>query len=216
MISHPLNNPSDHTFYTYENLKLYSLAKGTERFCFLDPTDSHFIIKLSKQKRAKQTLREIKYFSFLKRHNIPFTHLAAIKQIIQNPEYIGFIQQRICNEDGSPSVSLKACLDNPFSDIKELLAELIRYMYRYNILPCDLQTDNILVQQNKNHKKLFLIDGLGCTDFINIAQYYPWLGRKKILRKFLYFLTTDAHLKSIFPDEKQTKCWLHQLVNDIK
>ena len=181
------------------------IGKGTERYCFQLLNDIHTVVKISYSSKAKQTRREINYFQFLMQHKIPFTHLPKFKGTLRNRTYIALLQERILNKNTTPSCTLKHYLQHTrsanYSEIQQMLIVLFRYLYRYNILPCDLQTDNLLVQQNHHNKKLILVDGLGCTDFIKIAQYIPWFGRRKILHKIRIFLHQYAPELTLNPRE---------------
>ena len=95
-----------------------------------------------------------------------------------------------------------------------LLADFFRYLYRYNIIPCDLQTDNLLIEIKNTQKKLFIVDGLGSTDAINISQYIAWWGRKKILRKTIFFLKNNPKLASLFNTEQDIEPWVYEQIKN--
>ena len=72
-------------------------------------------------------------------------------------------------------------------EFMEALAELKSYLLRYNIIPCDLLPDNIVVKHGTTGPKLILIDGLGGTELIPVSNYFKVLGNRKILRKWEKF-----------------------------
>jgi len=177
--------------YTLENLSSFLIGQGSERLCYRSPDNPRFVIKLSPKGHAKQTKREVSYFKFLKKHGVPFTHLPAFGDMVHVDGYIGFEQEAVTDADGRLSRTLAEyfqihAIDNV--PLRELLADLYRYMYEYNILPCDLNQNNILLQFTENGPKLVLVDGLGNTDFISLGQYWKWWGRRKITRKWPRFI----------------------------
>jgi len=193
----------------------FLIGKGTERQCFLLPQHKDVLLKLSPRKSDKQTRREIDYFNFLFHKKIPFSHLPQFLGSVQTKEYNGFLQERVLNTDGTPAVTLCQYIkdlsplqQNSKEEIQQMLAEFFRYLYWHNILPCDLQTDNLLVKITKNGKKLILVDGLGSTDFINLSQYVTWIGRKKILRKINFFLNHDHFLLTLFENKENISDWI--------
>ena len=214
-------SPLPDNSFSLEELDPYFWGKGSERTCYQCPKDSRFIIKISFFPYTKQTHREILYFQFLQKHNIPFTHLPLFVTSIQTKKYLGIIQQRILDKDGKPSISLHDILETPNTtlkptEIKTLLGDFFRYLYRYNILPCDLQLTNILVQTSDTGTKLILIDGLGDTDFIKIAQYSPWFGQQKIIRKMISFLTKKPSLRKLFSSPEEIEQWVQNQVEAEK
>lgn len=180
--------------YTLQELKPFLIGQGSERTCYHSPENPAYVIKLSPKNRAKQTKRELSYFRFLKKHGVPFTHLPAFGGVVKVEGYIGFEQEAVLNADGSLAENLEEYFKKHSTDsipLKALLADLYAYMYEYNILPCDLNVTNVLVQFTKDGPKLILVDGIGNTDFIPLALYCKWWGRKKIARKWPRFLKKE-------------------------
>lgn len=203
----------DKTF-SWDDLTPYFLFKGTERSCFVNPVNKEQVLKLSPRRQAKQTLREIQYFQYLIKKKVPFTHLPVFYGTIKNNDYVGFLQQAVRNQGGDMSVSVfKYCREGGIVP-KEELARFFCYLYRYNILPCDLNAHNILAQKTAEGLRLVLIDGLGCTDFIPLAQYWPWWGRHKIVRKFIRFLQKDTFLQKNFSGKDEIESWILQLTKN--
>lgn len=180
--------------YTLQELKPFLIGQGSERVCYHSPANAAFVIKLSPINCAKQTRRELAYFKFLKKHKVPFTHLPVFGEVVNVKGYIGFEQEAVANTDGSLSQTLAEYFQTHAIDsvpLKELLADLYRYMYEYNILPCDLNKNNILLQFTPSGPKLVLVDGIGNTDFVPLALYWKWWGRKKIARKWPRFIKKE-------------------------
>lgn len=197
--------------FSWDDLTPFFLSKGTERTCFINPVNEGQVLKVSLRKQAKQTFREVRYFRYLIKKKVPFTHIPIFYETIKNDEYEGFLQQAVRNKDGSLSIDLNAYCKEGGIVPKEELARFFYYFYRYNILPCDLNAFNIFAQETAEGVRLILIDGLGCTDFFPLAQYWPWWGRRKIIRKFIRFLQKDAFLQKQFSGKNEIKKWTLQL-----
>lgn len=71
------------------------IGKGTERTCYLNPADKTHLVKISPRTNAKQTLREISYFGYLKRKGVPFDHLPRFYGKIEGEGFIGIEQELI-------------------------------------------------------------------------------------------------------------------------
>lgn len=190
----------------------FLIGKGTERTCFFLPEHPNVVLKISKKSLDKQTRREINYFRFLTNKKVPFSHISQFFQEIKTQEYHGFLQERILNTDGNPSPTLYEYIKHHQDSKKEILMmlkEFFRYLYRYNIIPCDLRLDNLLVQTTQTENKLIAVDGLGSTDAINIAQYLPCWGHKKIIRKIIFFLTNHPENLSLFDNPQEINHWVN-------
>lgn len=199
----------------------FLIGEGNERSCFFLQKNADIVLKISRKSQAKQTRREIKYFSFLMKKKVPFLHIPQFFGKLQTKEYICFLQKRILNENGKSSVTLAEYLLNlPSADLqvkKEvlmLLADFFRYLYRYNIIPCDLQTDNLLIEIKNTQKKLFIVDGLGNTDILKTTQYFPWQGRRKIIRKIIFFLKDNPELISLFNNPQDIEPWVYEQIKN--
>lgn len=170
------------------------IGTGSERTCYLNKKDINQCFKVSEIKKSKQSKREIKYLSFLKKMNIPFTHLPELYGIVKDDKYIGIIQEVIYDDNGSISLNMRNHMEKFSSDdsmqdkLLTCLDELKNYLLEYNIIPCDLVLSNILIQNTKHGWKAIIIDGFGTTEVIPYNNYIPFLGRKKIARKWKRFM----------------------------
>lgn len=198
----------------YNNLAMreFFLAEGSERVCFLNPENKNAVIKLSFNSRFKQTKREIKYFSFLKKRKIPFIHIPNYYGFIKGTNCLAIIQQLIKNYNGTqPERFIDFAKRSP-ENAKNLLKEAFLYLYRYNIIPCDLTCNNMLIAEIKPKTyRFFFIDGLHPTDFIPIAKYCPALGRLKMKRKFAALLTEE--LPVLFKNIKTAERWIQETLS---
>lgn len=176
------------------------IGKGSERICYLNPSNKTHLFKISPKSNAKQTLREINYFRFLIGRGIPFDHLPKFYGTINGDDFTGLVQEFIpVSENTIYSETLKTYLDNPLSleqkkKVRNALEVLKAYLLRYNIIPSDLFHDNIAVKHTPSGISLYLIDGLGSTELIPVSNYLKALGNRKILRKWEKFTQKIATL----------------------
>lgn len=169
------------------------IGKGTERTCYQDPDDKSRCIKVSHRNSAKQSLKEIKYFSFLNKKSCPFTHIPKIYSVIDQDDLIGVEQEVILDDSGDVSKMLYFYLieertNEEMKSFYEQLAIFKDYLVENNIIPSDLVTSNLLVRQNLDGLRIYMIDGFGAVEFIPLSNYIPWLGRRKIERKWEQFM----------------------------
>lgn len=74
-------------------------------------------------------------------------------------------------------------------DFEEELRELREYMFKEGIICSDFNHGNILVQnQSDGSRRLMIIDGLGNSDLIKVADYYKPFRDKKLERKWARLL----------------------------
>lgn len=170
------------------------IGQGTERTCYLNPSDTTRLVKISPLENSKQTRREIRYFQFLIKRGIPFDHIPRFYGTVQGTGFIGLEQEFVRNAAG-PDLSpptIHQYLSCPLSrrqirQFLDALDELKAYLLRYNVIPCDLDLDNIVVKKTATGIRLILIDGLGSTELIPASNYFRVLGNRKILRKWEKF-----------------------------
>ncbi|MDR5902960.1 YrbL family protein [Halomonas icarae] len=179
------------------------IGRGDERICYLHPNNPARCIKLSRIEKAKQTHRELRYFRLLKRRKVPFTYIPEFFGIVKDDEVIGIEQQLVLDESAEVPPSVAGYLT------KQLTPEQARrfwagldalkcYLLAYNVVPCDLVMSNLLVIERSNTTDVMLIDGLGASELIPLPEYVPWLGRRKIQRKWARFMakTVKPHFSA--------------------
>lgn len=178
------------------------IGKGDERTCFLNPKYRDRCIKVSSKNKMKQSKREINYFNFLRKRNVPFTFIPNFYQIIETDTYIGLEQEVILNSDGTfchnVGNHLQYCCHSQDDEIKLMASmnELKLYLLKYNVIPCDLMLSNILIRVDGDKWESYLIDGFGSPQIIPIHNYMPCLGRRKIERKWNLFI--EERVKPLF------------------
>ncbi|MEZ8105239.1 YrbL family protein [Vibrio cortegadensis] len=174
------------------------IGKGAERTCYQDPDDKSRCIKVSDKNRSKQTYREIKYFKFLTRKKVSFDHIPNFYSVIENDDYLGIEQEIILDASGLPSKTLYAYLSDARTtkemDVLYLSLDVFKkYLLDNNIIPSDLNCNNLLVTEISSGVKIHMIDGFGSSEVIPLANYFSLLGRNKINRKWTRFLCERFH-----------------------
>ena len=174
------------------------IGKGMERTCYLNPDDPSRLVKISLDGNTRQTEREIRYFRFLMSRGGPFDHIPQFYGEVHGDGFIGFEQEyvrdfHIPESESSPAMALLSYLSSPLSqeqteELQAALDELKAYLLRYNIIPSDLDVDNIVIKRVPSGIRLILIDGFGSTELIPASNFFRFIGNRKIIRKWEKFL----------------------------
>lgn len=184
------------------------IGRGDERICYLHPDDPGRCIKLSRREKAKQTRRELRYFRMLKRRKVPFTFIPEFFGVVKDDEVIGIEQQLVLDESAEVPPSVAGYLSKPLTPEQTRrfwagLDALKDYLLAYNVVPCDLVMSNLLVIERPNTTDVMLIDGLGASELIPLPEYVPWLGRRKIRRKWARFMEKSVKPRFTATQERQ-------------
>jgi hypothetical protein len=186
----------------------YFIARGGERDCYHHPFDATKVIKILYKRNGvfayngTRNQIEYKYFQFLKKAKVPFTHISKSYNYLDSNLGRGLIYEKICDYDGKISLSfLKVIRERLINEDVEnfLLKELKDYLFKYNILFIDCGIDNLLCcEYEKGKYKLVIIDGLGAK-------------RKGF--KFLLYLNSKLYTKRKV--EKQWKVFMKKIEKEL-
>ncbi|MCE0733813.1 hypothetical protein LWH48_13620 [Halomonas sp. G15] len=184
------------------------IGRGDERICYQHPNDIGRCIKLSRREKAKQTLRELRYFRYLQRRRVPFTLIPEFFGVVEYEDFIGIEQQLVLDDQGKLPPNVADYLTTPLTpeQVNHLwagLCALKAYLLAYNVVPCDLVMSNLLVIERSDATTVILIDGLGSSEFIPLSDYVPWLGRRKIRRKWARFMEKTVRPRFMSTQENQ-------------
>lgn len=176
------------------------VGRGDERVCYEDPRDPARCVKVSSKRKCKQSKREIRYFRYLVRRGVAFSHIPRFYGVVETGSLIGIEQELIKTASGERPQDVRHYLKQPLSSKQKqafwaALADLKAYLIRYNVIPCDLVMSNMLVLEEPESLRIMLVDGLGGAEVIPFANYIRYLGRKKIHRKWEKFInqTVQPH-----------------------
>lgn len=173
-------------------------AQGSERNCYIHPLEPSKIIKLvfnQKEKSSNQNNVEYKYYQYLEKKGIDFSHLSKCHGWIDTNLGKGLVFEKIVNYDGSNAKSLRFYIQNKLlkkEQEEQLLDELKHYLIKNTILFADATSVNVICQKIETNKyKLVIIDGLGTRRegfkfnlYLKISMYKKY----KILKQWNLFL----------------------------
>ncbi|WP_282042062.1 YrbL family protein [Halomonas alimentaria] len=184
------------------------IGRGDERICYQHPDDRERCIKLSRREKAKQTRRELRYFRYLRQRRVPFTLIPEFFGVVENEDLIGIEQQLVLDDQGNLPPNVAEYLTKPLTpqQINHFwagLCALKAYLLAYNVVPCDLVMSNLLVIERPDATTVILIDGLGSSEFIPLPDYVPWLGQRKIRRKWARFMEKTVKPRFMSTQERQ-------------
>lgn len=184
------------------------IGRGDERICYQHPDDPGRCVKLSRREKAKQTRRELRYFRRLKRRGVPFTLIPEFFGVVEDAEMIGLEQELVLDEQGElpPNAGEYLARSLALGQLDRFQAglEALRaYLLAYNVIPCDLVMSNLLVIEREDATAVMLIDGLGASEAIPLAESLTWLGRRKIRRKWKKFMKKTVAPRMAAARERQ-------------
>ena len=177
-------------------------GKGLHRECFIHPDDKNKCIKVVTNGNQQETEREQGYYRLLEKNKISWDMLPRFYGNIDTDMGSGAVFELIRDSNGQVSKTLEYYLaDTTFvashrEQIHQALAELKTYLLRYNIITMPIKSKNVLFRFNENNQgRLYIIDNIGNANLITIESHWPFLGRKKIIRRWDRFIKTLTTLK---------------------
>ena len=169
------------------------IGKGRERACYVHPEDPRKAIKISAGKVSAQSRREIKFYRKLqKRGGGVDEHIPNFYGLCETNLGQGIVVDLIRNYDGEISRPLNWYLAQgfPIGEFEPYLDELKQsFLQNLIIFNHDLTIGNLLVQKSSAIKvRLVAIDGLGDVIALDWLDYFPFLVRRKIRRRWARFI----------------------------
>ena len=169
------------------------IGKGKERACYVHPEDPRKAIKISTGKVSAQSRREIKFYRRLqKRGELVDEHIPKFHGLCETNLGQGIVVDLIRNYDGEISRPLNWYLAQgfPIGEFEPYLDELKQsFLQNLIIFNHDLTIGNLLVQKSSAIKvRLVAIDGLGDVTALDWLDYFPFLVRRKIRRRWARFI----------------------------
>ena len=183
------------------------VGKGLHRICYGHPLDKHLCVKVLLPLQSKTPLieaeREVKYYRFLEKKNVPWTMLPKFHGEILTSRGRGYIFDLIRDYDGEISKTLKYYLASPVEtdhhdEGLSAAFDLLRgYLLEWKIVTMTIKDKNILYQKlNLKEGRLVIIDNIGHSDFIPVCDYVDFMAERKIRRKWRRF---EAVLRKEYP-----------------
>ncbi len=172
------------------------IGRGLHRECYRHPTDPGRCVKIVVAGNSDENRREAAYYARLAARGIDWDRLARFHGLATTDRGEGAVFDLVCDPDGSVSRPLDhylACRDLSGRHAAELAAALqaLRsWLLQHRVVTMTLKAKNILVQWRDGDCALVLVDNVGNTDFIPLTNYWGWLARRKIRRKWRRFIAT--------------------------
>lgn len=192
------------------------ISKGLHRKCYHHPDDANKCIKVNYNQGAEEeTNREIAYYKHLIKRNVSFNALAKYYGPVSTNYGEGHIFELIRDYDGNTSASLEKYLSNQqlteqyYAALVKSLKELKSALLKDRIITMTIKSKNILFQHlSPKENRLIIIDNIGNSTLIPIANYVSYFAKAKIERTWQRFLA------SLIRENKHNQL-ITQLVNEV-
>ena len=180
-------------------------ARGSKRACYVHPEDETKCIKLLLPDKDGRTVKkeatwykqlyptrhfdenakDIKGYKLLKRrYDALEQHFPSLYGVVETDLGHGLVTDLIHDDDGSISRDVAWYQQHGETKIYEdAVQEFYQFMMQHALLVRDLNPHNLLVQQQRSGPRIMMIEGVGNSDLIPIANFSRWFSRRKIQRK---------------------------------
>ena len=165
-------------------------------------------LEYRRQQQKKKSFLKFLFKPFLRNYNENYDDLRFYKRIIfQNKEDIynyiprfygtvktnlgmGIVTELLSDEAGGglPTLLEYTRKNGISQDLIDAIKDIWQNLIKYNITIRAPHTNNFLVKSNNGKLQLFMIDGFGSCNLIPLNDYIPFLGRKKIRKKYNTFI----------------------------
>ncbi|MCX8649192.1 hypothetical protein J3U21_02435 [Gilliamella sp. B2776] len=174
------------------------ISQGLHRKCYHHPKDANQCIKVNYNEGAEEeTNREIAYYKHLIKRNISFDALAKYYGPVSTNYGKGHIFELVRDYNGKTATPLEQYLadnlltEKYFDSLVMGLKELKSALLKDRIITMTIKSKNILFQHlNETNSRLIIIDNIGNSTFIPIANYLPYFAKSKIERTWQRFLVS--------------------------
>ena len=170
------------------------IGKGLHRECFVHPDNPDHCIKIVVSGTINENRREASYYSKLARRGICWDMLTRFHGLVATNLGEGAVFDLVRDCDSAVSLTLAHYLESAGltarhgANLARSLADLRAYLLHNRIVTMTLKPKNILFQQTSATKaKLVIVDNIGNSDFLPIANYSAVFARRKIQRKWRRF-----------------------------
>ncbi len=167
------------------------IGKGLHRECYVHPEDPSRCIKIVVAGSGNENRREEAYYAKLSRRGIAWDSLPMFHGLIPTNLGEGAVFDLVRDHDCRISLTLGHYLSSEKLTARHgtalllALKELKQYLLKNRIITMTLKTKNILLRlDSEESARLVIVDNIGNSDFIPLANYSKRLARWKILRKW--------------------------------
>lgn len=174
------------------------ISKGLHRKCYHHPDDPNKCIKVNYNDGAEEeTNREIAYYQHLIKRKISWDVLAKYYGPVATNFGQGHVFELIRDYDGKIATPLEKYLNDEqltqqyYSALVVSLKALKTALLKDRIITMTIKSKNILFQHLSSEKnRLIIIDNIGNSTFIPIANYVGFFAKAKIERTWQRFLSS--------------------------
>lgn len=181
-------------------------AEGGRRYCFVHPDDPDRCVKtLSPNGDPRKRRQEAVWYKKLRPISMfddNVRELQSFRQLEKSGERVwehfprcygiqptnrggGIVTDLIRDADGTISKTVRQFV-KANGKTPQLLAALDRFLgslLELRVITRDVLDHNLVVQVGEDNLIIYMIDGFGSSDFLNVSRWIPALGVRKILRK---------------------------------
>lgn len=170
------------------------VGKGLHRVCYAHPEKPQLCVKVVVNGNDQETKREYSYYQHLQKRCIDWSMLPEFHGETTTNKGKAGVFDLIRDNDGKVSKTLASYLAS--SEVSDREAQVIsdaficlkKYLLDNRIVTMTIKPKNILFQKNGDGGgKLIIVDNIGNSDFIPIANHLPFFAHKKIMRKWRQF-----------------------------
>lgn len=177
------------------------VGRGLHRECYQHPQDPGLCVKVLMSARGQsEASREEHYLTLLRRRGISWSALPRFHGTVETNAGKGWVFDLIRDEDGPVSATLHDYLKDEekteavFSGLKKALPELKETLVGECIVTMNIKAKNIVYCRSTDASgRLVVIDNIGNSDYIPIADYLPFWARLKTRRKWTRFQSRLVH-----------------------
>lgn len=170
------------------------VGKGLHRECYVHPDIPGQCIKVVVAGNGSENRREQAYYASLARRGVPWDRLPKFHGLVQTNLGEGAAFDLVRDHDQRISLTLAHYLASEKlttrygAALREALAELKAYLLEHRIITMTLKPKNILFRLDSEETgTLVIVDNIGNSDFIPLADFSARLARWKIRRKWRRF-----------------------------
>lgn len=185
------------------------IGRGKRRECYHHPDDDKLCVKIVVSGDNKETIREQAYYRFLEKRNVSWEMITRFHGNVETNMGTGAVFQLISDYDGKVSKSLKDYLSSfeekaiKHEGLSKAICDLKTFLLQGRIITMSLADHNMVFRRiNATEGVLVLVDNIGNSDFISVANYINYFAQKKMLYEWKRF---ESRLLNDYPDNKMLR-----------
>lgn len=182
------------------------IGKGAHRECYVHSSNSDLCVKIVRNNHYKEMRREQSYYKLLNKRNISWKILPRFHGNVETNLGVGAVFDLIRDYDGEISKTLEHYLSSnekrgfDFCDLSQTFSDLKSCLLQEKIITMNLKARNIVYKRtDKTEGLLIIIDDIGNSQILPVANYVDFFAEKKILRKWNRF---ESALLENYPHNK--------------